>query len=33
VLRKGSAGEMQLERREIPPMPDELKAIIEEQKS
>jgi len=33
VLRKGSAGEMELERREIPPMPDELKAIIEEQKS
>ncbi len=33
VLRKGSAGEMELERRDIPPMPDELTAIIEEQRS
>ncbi len=33
VLRKLESGEMALERREIPPMPDELKAIIEEQKS
>ena len=32
VLRKGSGGAMELERRAIPPMPDELKAIIEEQK-
>ena len=33
VLRKSDSGEMELERRDIPPMPDELKAIIEEQKS
>jgi succinate dehydrogenase / fumarate reductase flavoprotein subunit len=33
VLRKGPSGSMELERRPIPPMPDELKAIIEEQKS
>ncbi|MEQ1693737.1 MAG: FAD-binding protein, partial [Gemmatimonas sp.] len=33
VLRKGNTGEMELERRAIPAMPDELKAIIEEQKS
>ena len=33
VLRKGRSGEMELERRAIPPMPEELKAIIEEQKS
>ncbi len=33
VLRKGTDGKMQLERRTIPPMPGELKAIIEEQKS
>ena len=33
VLRKGTTGDMELERRLIPPMPDELKAIIEEQKS
>jgi succinate dehydrogenase / fumarate reductase flavoprotein subunit len=33
VLRKGSAGDMMLERRTIPPMPAELTAIIEEQKS
>ncbi len=33
VLRKGSTGAMELERRAIPPMPDELKAIIEEQKA
>ena len=33
VLKKGSAGQMELERRMIPTMPDELKAIIEEQKS
>ena len=33
VLRKGTSGAMELERRAIPPMPDELKAIIEEQKS
>ena len=33
VIRRGADGSMQLERRPIPPMPDELKAIIEEQKS
>ena len=33
VLKKGSAGQMELERRMIPTMPDALKAIIEEQKS
>ncbi len=33
VLRKGLDGAMELERRTIPPMPDDLKAIIEEQKS
>ena len=33
VLRKDAAGQMQLERRPIPPMPDELQAIVEEQKS
>ncbi len=33
VLRKGSTGKMELERRAIPSMPDELTAIIEEQKS
>jgi succinate dehydrogenase / fumarate reductase, flavoprotein subunit len=33
VIRKGANGEMQLERRPIPPLPDDLKAIIEEQKS
>ena len=33
VLKKGSAGQMELERRMIPTMPDELKATIEEQKS
>ena len=33
VLRKGGTGAMELERRTIPPMPDELKAIIEEQKA
>jgi succinate dehydrogenase / fumarate reductase flavoprotein subunit len=32
VIRKGADGAMQLERRAIPPMPDELKAVIEEQK-
>ncbi len=31
VLKRGSDGEMQLERRPIPPMPDELKKVIEEQ--
>ncbi len=33
VLRKSSTGAMELERRAIPPMPDDLKAIIEEQKA
>ena len=33
VLKKGSAGQMELERCMIPTMPDELKTIIEEQKS
>ncbi len=33
VLRKDASGEMQLERRPIPPLPAELQAIIEEQKS
>ncbi len=33
VLRKGTTGDMMLERRTIPPMPAELTAIIEEQKS
>lgn len=33
VVRKGADGAMQLERRPIPPMPEELQAIIEEQKS
>jgi succinate dehydrogenase / fumarate reductase flavoprotein subunit len=32
VVRKGSKGEMVLERVNIPPMPDELKAVIEEMK-
>src|SRR5688500_191991 len=32
VLRKGPVGEMQLERVPIPPMPAELKAVIEEMK-
>ena len=30
VVRKGSGGAMELERRPIPPMPTELAAIIEE---
>ena len=33
VVRKGSDGGMRIDRRPIPPMPDELKAIIEEQKT
>jgi succinate dehydrogenase / fumarate reductase flavoprotein subunit len=33
VLRKGPNGEMQLERRPIPPLPADLQAIIEEQKT
>ncbi len=33
VMRKGSGGEMELERRPIPPLPQELAGIIEEQKS
>ena len=33
VVKKGQTGQMELDRRVIPPMPDELKAIIEEQKS
>ncbi|MEO6447601.1 MAG: FAD-binding protein, partial [Gemmatimonadaceae bacterium] len=33
IVRKGGDGAMQLERRAIPPMPDPLQAIIEEQKS
>jgi len=33
VLKRGNAGEMTLERRPIPAMPSELKAIIEEQQS
>jgi succinate dehydrogenase / fumarate reductase flavoprotein subunit len=32
VVRKGPDGTMQLERAPIPPMPNELKAIIEEMK-
>jgi len=32
TVRKGPGGEMQLERAAIPPMPDHLKAIIEEMK-
>ncbi|MEO5568677.1 MAG: FAD-binding protein, partial [Gemmatimonadaceae bacterium] len=32
VVRKGGTGEMQLERVDIPPMPDPLKAVIEEMK-
>jgi succinate dehydrogenase / fumarate reductase, flavoprotein subunit len=32
VVRKGANGEMQLERVAIPPMPDHLKAVIEEMK-
>jgi succinate dehydrogenase / fumarate reductase, flavoprotein subunit len=32
VVRKGANGEMQLERVNIPPMPDHLKAVIEEMK-
>ena len=33
VIKKGAGGEMQLERRPIPPLPADLKAIIEEQKT
>ncbi len=33
ALKKGPTGQMELSRHVIPPMPDELKAIIEEQKS
>jgi succinate dehydrogenase / fumarate reductase flavoprotein subunit len=33
VLKKGSSGEMMMERREIPALPAELAAIIEQQKS
>jgi succinate dehydrogenase / fumarate reductase flavoprotein subunit len=32
IVRKGSRGEMMLERATIPPMPDHLKAVIEEMK-
>jgi succinate dehydrogenase / fumarate reductase flavoprotein subunit len=32
VVRKGAGGEMQLSREPIPPMPDHLKAVIEEMK-
>jgi succinate dehydrogenase / fumarate reductase, flavoprotein subunit len=32
VVRKATDGSMQLERQAIPPMPDDLKAIIEEMK-
>ena len=32
VIRRGADGEMQVERRAITPMPDELKAIVEEMK-
>ncbi|HTI65428.1 MAG TPA: fumarate reductase/succinate dehydrogenase flavoprotein subunit [Gemmatimonadaceae bacterium] len=32
VVRKGSGGEMQIAREPIPPMPDHLKAVIEEMK-
>jgi len=32
VVRKGDGGEMRVERAPIPPMPDELKAVIEEMK-
>jgi succinate dehydrogenase / fumarate reductase flavoprotein subunit len=32
VIRKGQDGEMQLGREPIPPMPDHLKAVIEEMK-
>jgi succinate dehydrogenase / fumarate reductase flavoprotein subunit len=30
VIKKGSDGKMQLRHEPIPPMPDELKAVIEE---
>ena len=33
VLTKGNGGEMRLERRSVPPIPDELKAIVEEQRT
>ena len=33
VIRRGADGSMQLERRPIPPLPAELAAIVEEQKS
>ena len=33
VLVKGNGGEMRLERRPVPPIPDELKAIVEEQRT
>jgi len=32
LVRRGAAGTMELERRPIPPMRDDLKAIIEEMK-
>ena len=31
ILKKGPDGEMQVRKEEIPPIPDELKQIIEEQ--
>ena len=32
VVRRGADGEMQVEKRALPPMPDELKAVIQEMK-
>jgi succinate dehydrogenase / fumarate reductase, flavoprotein subunit len=32
VIRRGADGEMQVEKRALPPIPDELKAVIEEMK-
>jgi succinate dehydrogenase / fumarate reductase, flavoprotein subunit len=32
VIKRGSGGEMQIEKRSIPPMPEELKAVIQEMK-
>ena len=32
VIRRGAHGEMQVEKRALPPIPDELKAVIEEMK-
>ncbi len=32
VVKRGADGEMQVEKRALPPLPDELKAVIEEMK-